>query len=243
MLKKVMTYLMLFAIFSFLGDSYLKNCIAQQTQIRSPYYLSFASIGANLLESRMDCWAKIRTSRNAEELDQVLEHLLNLLKIPADMNGFLHHENEDIITVEYSYNLNELNFYFLLQTNKKGDYSNLLVTITCKGDDQQLRYYENQIGKLYRTTVYYQYRGVLSARLDTDGQQELLNIMFTNLHATPNDVYTQGPTSSLTGFKPSLKPDSVMVSGHPCNIQAAIRSSEDGKNIVYLGIPLLLNDY
>ncbi len=241
MSKKVIIYLSLFAILSLCGDSYLKNCTAQQNQ--SPYYLAFASIGANLLESRLDCWAKIKTSKSAEELDQILLHLLNHLNLPADQNEFLHEENNDLITLRYTFNSNELNFYFLLQTNKSQHASNLLVTIISKGDDWQLKDYEAQLRRLYKCTAYFQYQGVINARTDVEGQQELLKILFVNLHATPAHSYNQGTMSSLTGYNPSLKQEPVMVSGQPCNIQAAIRACNDGKTRVYIASPLLLNDY
>lgn len=243
MLKKGIIYLVLFAIFCLFGNSYLEYCVAQQSKNQSPYYLSFASIGANLLESRLDCWAKINTGKSTEELDQILLQLLNHLKLPADPNEFLREENNDTITVEYILNLSELNFDFLLQTNKAGDNSNLLVTVIDKGDDRQIQHYEEQMKKLYKCTTYYHYQGVINARPDTEGQQELLKIMLANLHATPNNMYNQGPMSSVTGYSPWLKQDSVTVSGQPCNLQAAIRAGNDGKTSVYLGTPLLLNDY
>ena len=47
----------------------------------SPYYLSFASIGAISLESRLDCWAKIKYRLEEDELEQRLLEIVRALDI------------------------------------------------------------------------------------------------------------------------------------------------------------------
>lgn len=57
MFKKFLFYLSLFTMLIIIGDYGIDYTIAKQINNKSPYYLSFVSIGANSLESRMDCWA------------------------------------------------------------------------------------------------------------------------------------------------------------------------------------------
>ena len=75
-MKKCVYYICIFIILCFFGDSAIKYSIAQQIENQSPYCLSFASIGANLLESRLDSWAKIKTVKTFAEMDQELKKIL-----------------------------------------------------------------------------------------------------------------------------------------------------------------------
>lgn len=121
MLKKTIIYLSLFAIISFSGDSYLKYCIAQQNKHESPYRLAFASVGANLLESRLDCWATIKIDGSQNQLNQVLTQLIQHLNLPTETDKILHEENKDITTLQYNLVLGNMGYCFLLQSNQTKD--------------------------------------------------------------------------------------------------------------------------
>ena len=59
-MKKVIIYLSIFVALCSLSSYLIEKELEQKMKPPSPYYLSFASIGAISLESRLDCWAKIK---------------------------------------------------------------------------------------------------------------------------------------------------------------------------------------
>jgi hypothetical protein len=244
-MRKAIIYIIIFAIVYFANESVIQNGLTKEINNQSPYYLSFASIGANLLESRLDCWAKIKTVNNNEEVDQKLLEILSHLNLPANQNEFLHRENEETTITQYDFTYNNQNYYFLLQTIKENNESYFLMTAINKKDDQQLRNDEKKLKELMDCKSYYLYKGVIDAQPDYSGQEELLNVVMKNLHAATDDIYHDNTVISMTGFSPLLERTQnsvVNVSGSKKNVQAAIRRSGE-KTEVYLGFPLLLNDY
>jgi len=244
-MKRAIIYLTIFAIICTYSDSALKYSIGNQIDNQSPYYLSFASIGANLLESRLDCWAKIKTASNNEEMNQSLLMILKHLNLPADENEFLHQENDEIILTQYDLSYNNQTYYFMLQTNKMEKESYLLMTEMTKESDQVLRLNEKRLKELFDCEIYYQFKGSINARPDYAGQEELLQVIMTNLQADTKNVYRDGQIVSITGFSPILTNiEPVKVEGDKFNVQTAIRrNNQENRTEIYLGFPLLLNDY
>jgi len=246
-MKKILGYLIYFVIICFLSNLALQYCIGKEIDKQPPYYLSFASVGANLLESRLDCWAKIKTVSTNEEIDQSLLEVLNYLDLPAEQKKFLHQESREAIATQYELHHKDQNYLFILQTNKTNNESYLLVTATSPKDDLQLRKDEKRLKALLKCKSYYLYRGLIDARPDIQGQQDLLKIVMKCLHAETNEVFTNPKMVSVTGFSSNLENidiTSVKVAGKECNVQAAIRTNDkENKSEIYIGFPLLLSDY
>lgn len=245
-MKKAIVYLTIFVIICFLSDSALQYSLGEEIDNQSPYYLSFASIGANLLESRLDCWAKIKIAPTNKELDQALQKILLYLKLPADEKEFLHQENNDIIISQYELSKDGLSYLIILQTNKADQESHFLMTAISLTGDIKLRNDEKKIKELLDCNSYYSYKGSIDARFDNLGQEELLRVVMKCLKAEVNDVYQQNQLISMTGFSPALKSKipPLKVAGKNCNVQGVIRSNpKENRSEIYLGFPLLLNDY
>lgn len=245
-MKKIIIYLILFVIICFSSDTALKYSISEEINNQPPYYLSFASIGANLLESRLDCWAKINTTSDHEEMKQILLMILNHLNLPAEENKFLYQDNEEKILIQYDFNCNRRTYYFMLQTDCRDKNSYLLVTVVDQQDDIELRQVEKKLRDLFDCNAYYQYKGSIDARPDYAGQEELLQVVMKNLNADIKNIYRDGQIISVTGFNPIISSNVVPVymNGEQYNVQAAIRSSNhENKTEIYLGFPLILNDY
>ena len=242
MMKKTIIYLIIFAIISFCSDTYLKNCIAQQNKSEPPYRLAFASVGANLLESRIDCWATIKTGGNQNEMNQILMQLLQQLNLPAKTDRILPGGKNGIKTLEYNLVQAHVQYYFLLQSDQTRNKTNILITMVDK-DDKTLRYYESKLQQLYDFKIYYQYKGIIEAPPDLAGREEILSILFTNLQANTKSNYRAGLMSSRTGYSPTLSNEKVNVGGNDINLQAAVRLNSHNKTEVLVGIPLLLTDY
>ncbi len=242
MIKKTIAYVILFAIISFLGDSYLKNCIAQHHKNESPYRLAFASVGANLLEFRIDCWATIKTDGSENQMNQVLMQLLQQLNMPTETTRVLPGEKNGIKTLEYNTVLANTQYYFLLQSDQIGNHINILITLVDQ-DDKRLLWYEAKLRQMHDFNVYYQYKGIIDARPDLAGREELLSIFFTNLQATTKSNYREGLMSSRTGYSHAVPSEAVNVGRDGINLQAVVRLNSENKTEIYLGVPLLLTDY
>jgi len=246
-LKKLIFYIIIFATVCIASDSLLKYSIKHEIDNQSPYYLSFASIGANLLESRLDCWAKIKTVSTNAEMDQALLKILLHMNLPGDTNNFLHQSNADALLTQYNLNYNNQNYLFSVQTNKIEDESYFLMTaINCQ-NDKQLQNDEKRLKTLLDCTSYYRYKGSIDIQPDYDGLEKLLQIVLKNLKADNYDIYRDGKVISMTGFSSILERENlamVEIAGKKSNLQAAIRRNNKANTTeVYLGFPLLLNDY
>ena len=101
MLKKLFIYLILFGALIIICDYGINYTVAKQIDNKSPYYLSFASIGANSLESRLDCWATIRTSSSNADLEKYLFDIVSNLSLPFGKNNLLVFTSGDTVSINY----------------------------------------------------------------------------------------------------------------------------------------------
>lgn len=242
-MRRILSYLCLFIILCFMADAGIKYSIARQIDDQSPYCLSFASIGANLLESRLDCWAKIKTVKTYADMDQQLSEILALLDLPINEQDFQHQKQNGTQILRYKLNHNNHNYLFIIQTDSADSYC--LITAISK-DDQQLREDEQKLKQALNCKSYYHYQGVIRANLDKSDQEKLILVMIKSLQAQKVDEYENGNIISVTGYSRKLEPvaEAVQVGDKTYNFQLAFcRNRETNQTDIYLGIPLLLNDY
>jgi len=242
--KKILIYLLVFIILCYLVDTGINQSIARQIDNRSPYCLSFASIGANLLESRLDSWAKIKTAENYYELDQELINILNLLNLPVQESAIKHKQEQGKLIVNYQTVQNQTDYLISLQTENHATY--FLLTAISRQGDLLLRSQEKLLKQRYQSKSYFQYKGIINARPGSDGRQKILHVICKCLHAQERDVYSSQDMVSMATFSPILleEYDQVELAGEIYNLQMAIHNdSNKNQSYVYLGIPLLLNDY
>jgi hypothetical protein len=227
----------------YLANIGINQSIARQIDNRSPYYLSFASIGANLLESRLDSWAKINTANNFDEMDQELFTILNLLDLPMQ-ESINHKQEKGKLLVNYHTSKAQTEYQINLQSDNHVTY--YLLTAVSRQNDLTLRNDEKLLKQRYNGKSYFQYKGIIHARPDSDGRQKILQVICKCLHAQEKEVYKSQNMFSMATFSPLLqeKYECVELAGESYNLQMAIRNDSDkNQSYVYLGIPLLLNDY
>lgn len=240
MFKNAIILLGLLAITCISSDLYLKHCIAQQHKSELAYRLAFASIGAILLESRIDCWATIKTDTSEAELKEMLERALRLLDLPC-AGGAFYQEKNNRRSLRYHLAMANMQYELLLQSNDETNNTNILISIINQGGDRLPR--PSVLRELYDFTVYYQYKGVMEARPDQAGREILLDVLFANLQAESSSRYRDDHMSSGTGYSRVLPVRPAKVAGYGTNLQAAIRATTKGDTEVLLGTPLLLCDY
>lgn len=243
-MKKILIYILVFIILCYLADTGMNQSIAKQIDNRSPYCLSFASIGANLLESRLDSWAKIKTAENFNELDDELIGILNLLDLPVQESLMKYSQEQGKFLIDYQIAQNHTEYHISLQTENHATY--FLLTAISRQGDLLLRNDAKLLKQQYQSKSYFQYKGVINARPDSDGRQKILQVICKCLHAQENDLYQSQGMVSMATFSPILQDefDQVELAGEIYNLQMAIHNdSNKDQSYVYLGIPLLLNDY
>lgn len=243
-MKKCIYYISIFIILCIFGDSAIKYSIAQQIEDQSPYYLSFASIGANLLESRLDSWAKIRTVKSFAEMDQELIEILTMLDLPIKQSDFIHQEKDEQKILRYDLVYDEQSYIFTLQTNAEGTY--FLLTSISSQNDQKLRQIEKILARVLHCKSYFQYKGNIAACPDSAGREKIASVILKCLKAQQTDSYEDNNLLSITAFSPELENeiDTIELAGQRYNLQIAICSNNsNNQSLVYLGFPLLLNDY
>lgn len=243
-MKKICYYIIIFIILCFLGDSLINYSIAKQINEQSPYCLSFASIGANLLESRLDSWAKIKPVKTFIEMDEELIRILLLLDLPVDKEKFQHLEHDGKKTLRYEFFQNNQYYLFSLQSDTKAAY--FLQTSVSSKDDQKQRMEEKILKRTLHCKSYFQYKGSIATRLDFTGREKYTDVLLKCLQAKQIDQYEDDNLISTTAFSPKLKNqvETVKLADREYNIQIALRTNNnENKSIVYLGLPLLLNDY
>lgn len=243
-MKRIYYYLGIFIFFCFLGNSAIQYSIARQIEEQSPYCLSFASIGANFLESRLDCWAKIKSAKSFAEMDQELINILTALELPLQKQNFQHQEHDGKKVLRYEFVCHQQYYLFTLQNESEATY--FLLTSISNQDDKQMRQTEKLLKQTIGCKSYWRYKGVIQTRLDADGRKEYKDILVKCLHATEMDNYEDDNLTSITAYSKKLadKYGAVEVAGKKYNMQAALHSNTaDNKTYIYLGFPLLLNDY
>lgn len=245
-MKKVIIYILIFACFCGLIELSVNYSLGKQIENQSPYCLSFSSIGANLLESRIDSWAKIKTTSSAKQLDQHLINILENLQLPINSHKFKHTEKNAINSLEYECRKTNETFQFILQSDENQKETYILISIAAKSDSTNLPLYEKKLKAILDCNCYYLYTGYLDYSLQQASQLELLKLVVKQMDARLVDTYQENNITSITAFSERLagnvKPVNTGLSR--VNLQAAMRCNTiEHRTYVYIGSPIILGEY
>jgi hypothetical protein len=242
----------IFIIFSFILICTFCNYKINSQQkkeilLPSPYHLSFASIGAISLESRLDCWARIKKTSSAEEIRQNMENILKILKVPVDSKNFENGKHPVSMTFCSAYG------DYRLQLNGQSDDQSgetyfMLSLVSSECSSSYLRSLPRILsrGSNMNWTSYYLYTGRIDQSLNTESQQKILRTVMKTLHSEEIDCFAGKNLVSITGYSRSMENVSppVLLGRKKYNIQVAARNiAKEGKTYIYIGSPLILNDY
>lgn len=248
-MKRVLMYLITFAVICSLADYSIDYTLAKQINKQSPYHLAFASIGANSLESRMDSWAKIRTTATVQDLESYLEIILKAFNLPIKRNKCVVEQNQDSIVLRYETKCGQEIYNFALESNNKINECYLVASFISNNKDRQdwkdsEKVFQGLLGQNWKS--YYQYTASIDTVQNTKGRKEFLNVVMKNLGAKETELYQDGMVTSSAGYSAIIEENigAIEVGEKKYNVQAAIRSSiKEGKTYVYIGSPLILGDY
>jgi hypothetical protein len=244
-MKKIIIYLVIFALLC-AGSSYgLDYMVYHKLDKQSPYYLSFASIGAFSLESQVDCWATINKKLTNQELSIRLEELTNYVGVPFINSNVQRDNTPNGIMLTYKYSLQDITYLFKAEVDKKQGKSFLLINIcSSRKNLDDLRSIENKLkSSQYKWKYYYLYTGKLEHYLNQDSQAKVINVLMENLEAQQEELYKDQNMISVAGYSPLFN-NCVKVQNKKLNVQVAIKSDMNKDDtIIYIGQPLILGDY
>jgi hypothetical protein len=247
-LKRSVAYIIIFIILCSISNYSINYVQGKQIKEQSPYYLSFASIGAIYLESRLDCWAKIRTSSTTQELQDYLVNILKTLDITFDPK-LLNITSTDTTTIlNYELSRPEQNLIINIKSNQQLNESYFMVSVVCQEQKICLEQYESRLNQILglKWQYYYLYTGKLPHLIAPDDQDQVITVLLRTMKAQPVEIYVNNGTRSVTAFSSWLEEriPGLSINGKKYNLQFAIRNNKDkSKTYVYIGSPLILGEF
>lgn len=246
-MKKGLVYLLVFAFLCGLCTYGIDYTVGKQIENRSPYYLSFASIGAISLESRMDSWAKLRTSSSREELVDYMHNVTRTLGLPNDAQNYQYQTDPQSLQIQYEVRQDLYNYCITLKSNYEENQTYLIVEVITSEPNVNLEAIAAKLEQIIglKWTSYYLYTGTLEQVVNESNHLELLDVVMKNMDARMVENFHDNRSSSATGYSRNLKvPAIVTGTGKKYNIQVALRSVPvEKKTYVYIGTPLIIGNY
>jgi predicted transcriptional regulator len=245
-MKRAFFSLILFFLLCALSNHTIDYTMGRHIENRSPYSLAFASIGAISLESRLDCWAKLRASSTENELQKYMQKLTSSLDLEYQPENVLTHASTDILEIEYSITQQDIDYYLALQSSS-GE-THFIVSAETDKQEQSLTQIRKKLDSLgiLEWHDYYLYKGEINDTFNKSGTARLAEIMMKNLNAAAIDTYHEGMTYSSAGYSKDLegKVKTIWSDGKRYNVQLAFYSSpSQDKTYVYIGFPLIVGNY
>lgn len=241
-MKRILLYLIIFTSLCFIGNYSMDHLVFSHTKNQSPFYLSFASIGAISLESRLDCWAKIETGSSNEPLRNNLQETVALLDLPMEQEKLETSTDTYNKTLKYQIQSGDLLYSITANQDLLDSDCYIWISISVPGESQYLSEIENKLSKSrFNWRYYYLYTGIIEENVNAEGRQVLLDVVMKILDADILDRYEDQYMDSAAAYSPQLK-NHVLVQSKKYNVQAAIRSTGNNTK-VFIGSPLILGDY
>lgn len=247
-MKRAVLSLILFFLLCLLSNHTIDYTMGRQIENRSPYSLAFASIGAISLESRLDCWAKLRTSSTEDELQRYMQIMASCLDLEFHSDNVLISTQGNNLEMEYTLVEKEVKYYLAVQSSEDSRETHFVVSAETTDPDHSLERIRKKLDRLgiLEWHEYYLYKGEINANFDKASIRRLAGVVMKNLEASTGDTYQEGMSFSCTGYsntmERSIKP--IWIDGERYNVQVAFYSSpSQDTTYVYIGFPLIVGNY
>ncbi|MDD2509544.1 MAG: YwmB family TATA-box binding protein [Syntrophomonas sp.] len=246
-MRRVIVIILSFILVSAFCNQIINSKQEKEVLERSPYYLSFASIGAISLESRLDCWARIKKTSTSEEIRQSMENILETLNFPVNSKGFVNRKYPLSMTFCSSYG--DFRIQLTGQSDEQsGETYFILSLVSSKSSSSYLRSLPKILsdGSNLDWTSYYLFTGRIDHSLSTESQQKILHTVMKTLESEVVESFHEKNIVSMTGYSQSIEKISppVLMGKKKYNVQVAARSNwKEGKTYIYIGSPLIMQNY
>jgi len=246
-LKKSLIYILTFILLCSTSNYSIDYVLGKQIEKQSPYYLSFASIGAIYLESRLDCWAKIRTSSSQQELQDYLCHILQSLDLALDQKCLSLNRTEYATILNYRQARPKQALFVTIKSDNRLNESYFLLSIVSQDKKCIMSDYEPRLNRNIglKWQYYYLYQGEIPYLIAEKSKPELISVVLKNMQARKVEGYEYNGMASLTAYSPALEKTvpALSINGKKYNLQVAISNNNDkAKTDIYIGSPLILGD-
>lgn len=245
-MKKGIIYILIFVFLCALGNFVSDYSVARQIAERSPYSLCFASIGAISLESRMDSWAKLKSSLDNKEMRKELERIQDSLELsPADGHTAFDRQSQ-ISKLSYTSISQGVSYQIVIASDATKRVTDF--TCTAKTRDRSVNLQKKaealNTDNSLKWKTYYLYTGRLPEPINAAAQKELMRVILKNFKSQEITRYHDARMTVATAYSPLVQADSIKLAGRQCNLQASVRLDAITNNTyVYVGSPLILGDY
>ncbi|HWP98354.1 MAG TPA: YwmB family TATA-box binding protein [Syntrophomonadaceae bacterium] len=215
------------------GSYSLETVNGRQINDGPPNQLSFASIGAISLESRMDAWATIDSTFRLNNTEAELENVRNSLQVRGIPDWITTNQPG---MIEESCDAGEVKITISgKETNPRDKL--VLVSITTKDSQIDVEKYGQELSEKSDLDWHYNYTysGEMETAIDKEKIKLLSQILLNNIGAVQTNEFRQNETFSIQARSQKQANE---------NYQLAIkREEQSGKTKVWIGIPLIMNDY
>lgn len=209
-----------------------------------PLSYAFAVSGANIEESKIQAWAKLKYSLVSEnEMQDVLKAIAEQV-VPAQNLGYIAHNTED----KQGVTLENAHFYATLQTFKSTSETYLLLTWSetnlSHDFEEKIRTIRNVFTALeIEPNISVFLSGTIDDKLTQQEQERIAKKILYRVAARQVEGISMPHMVSLTGYSPLIQ-DYLRVGRQKVNLNVATTFDEvRNKTVVRLGTPLLNGEY
>jgi hypothetical protein len=245
-MKKIIYYLLLFMLLCLLGNSIINNSIRTQLANQSPYSLSFASIGAISLESRLDCWAKLNTDSTLTDLKQEMNKILACLQLPYDASLMQIRDKGQTRALEYNIFQKKINYHISLKSDPELQETYYVITVKSTANDFRAQTIQDKLNGHpgLKWQYYTLHSGRLKERVNNSSHVEILSAVLKKFKACNVKQYREDQMMVVTAYSPIVGGNALDLNGSKCNLQAAVRNDEiERQTYIYIGSPLIIAEY
>lgn len=247
-MKRSFISISIFIFLCIFSNHTIDYSMGKHIEERAPYSLSFASIGAISLESRLDCWAKLRSSSNRKELEKYLAAMTTCLHLEYRPQDIRAQTSESSLELLYDISQDRIAYHIALQSDLKANETHFIVSVETTDQKISLERIKAQLDAILGLEwhEYYLYTGEIEGVVDQNGVEKMTSVVMKNLKAKVVESYREGYSFSSTGYSKSMQQKIKPVSGdgQSYNVQLAFHNiPSQNKTYVYIGFPLIVGNY
>ena len=185
-----------------------------------------------MLESRMDCWARLNTPTSSEELKEILQQLASNLEVGSPEVNVNVNDSTTLVRLTANTGRNE---YFI--TGQSDDRQTYLLVSIVSSEYCDFEREHRAINQVIPMKTAYLYTGAVSGSRGQKGKTELINSLLAEFDTRQIEVYDNQKVVSASGLSPLFR-ETVECGAHRYNLQAAARYHQDEDlTYIYLGFP------
>lgn len=247
-MKNIMAYIIIFFLICSIGNYSIDYTLGRKIENQSPYRLALVSIGANLVESRLDCWAKSTTFHSLSNLVQIVAKLTDDLDIPFDEEKMDQRANRDENILKYEIQKGNDIYRITVKSNRK--FNETYYALSFSSPDEK-HSFQKQALKLREMPgmnwkIYFLKTGCIDGNIAYDSQKAIIDVILRQLAAEKRETFADGRVTSVTAHSDLIKKlnPCIVTENGKYNTQVAIRVNEkERKTYILIGNPLILDNY